>query len=123
MHEAGLRGRVFAAADEAGLREGIELALDYRGDVTIVRRDNPEPVEGYIFDRRAGPTMSDSSVRVIPRDGSPRLTIAYSDIAELRITGKDTAEGKSFERWVRKYAENKLAGRAAGIESEPLEDG
>jgi hypothetical protein len=120
---SGLRGRVFTATDEACLRAGIELALDYRGDVTVIRRSRPEPIEGYLFDRRAGAPLEESSIRIIPKDGSPRVSIPCSDIAELRITGKDTAEGKSFETWVRRYAEKKLAGEAADIESEPLEDG
>ena len=31
------------------------------------------------------------------------------------------AEGKTFENWVRRYAEKKLAGETASIESEELE--
>ena len=49
-------------------------------------------------------------------------SIAYSDIAALAFTGKDTAAGKSFEAWVKKYQAKKAAGeKNIGIESEPLE--
>jgi hypothetical protein len=50
------------------------------------------------------------------------MNVAYSDIAALAFTGKDTAAGKSFEAWVKKYQEKKAAGEEnIGIESEPLE--
>jgi hypothetical protein len=40
----------------------------------------------------------------------------------LAFTGKDTAAGKSFEAWVRKYNEKKAAGeKNIGIEPEPLD--
>ncbi len=38
------------------LRQALELAFDYRGDVTITRKDGAR-VEGYIFDRRNGATL------------------------------------------------------------------
>jgi hypothetical protein len=111
---------VAAEADPDRLRQAIDLAFNYRGDVTIIRRSGAA-AEGYIFDRRSSLSLDASVVRLMPKDGSPRLTIPYSDIAELRFTGKDTAEGKSFETWVRKYAEKKLKGEQASIESESLE--
>ena len=39
--------------------------------------------------------------------------IAYSDIAALAFTGRDTAAGKSWEAWVKKYVEKKAAGEKA----------
>ena len=58
-----LQGRVWEAATEEELREGLEKAFAYRGDVTIKRRDGTS-VEGYIFDRRAGATLADSCLTV-----------------------------------------------------------
>ena len=104
-----LQGRVWQPSSEEELREGIEKAFDYRGDVTIMRRDGTA-VEGYIFDRRTGPTLADSSVRLFPKAGGNKCVIAYSDIASLQFTGRDTAAGKSFEAWVKKYWEKKAAG-------------
>ncbi len=57
----------------------------------------------------------------MPSDGSPRLTIAYVDIAEIRFSGRDAAAGRSFESWMRNYVRKKLAGEEASIESEPLD--
>ena len=39
-----------------------------------------------------------------------KIAIAYADIAELAFTGRDTAEGKSWAAWVKKYFEKKAAG-------------
>jgi hypothetical protein len=104
-----LQGRVWEAASEEDLREGLEKAFDYRGDVTITRRDGSS-VEGYIFDRRAGATLADSCVRLLPKGGAGKLAISYADIAGISFSGRDTAAGKSWEAWLRKYWEKKAAG-------------
>jgi hypothetical protein len=50
------------------------------------------------------------------------LNIRYSDIAGIAFTGKDTAAGKSFDAWVKKYKEKKAAGETEiGIDPEPLD--
>jgi hypothetical protein len=104
-----LQGRVWQPSTEAELREGLEKAFDYRGDVTIARKDG-STVEGYIFDRRAAATLSQSLIRLIPKGESARLSIPYSDIASLAFTGRDTAAGRNWEAWLRKYWEKKAAG-------------
>jgi hypothetical protein len=104
-----LQGRVWQPTTEDELREGLEKAFDYRGDVTITRKDG-STVEGYIFDRRAAATLSQSLIRLFPRGESTKLSIPYSDIASLAFTGRDTAAGKSWEAWLRKYWEKKTAG-------------
>jgi hypothetical protein len=116
-----VEGWVPELATEADLRAALEEAFDYRGDVTIARKDGSR-VEGYVFDRRSGTTLADSVVRVIPQYGSGKVAIPYSDIAGLAFTGRDTAAGKSWEAWVRKYWEKKAAGeKAIGLEPEALE--
>jgi hypothetical protein len=77
-------------------------------------------VEGYLFDRRQGKTLNDSLVRVLPSNGSSRLSIPYSDVAALAFSGRDSAAGKSWEAWTRKYWEKKAAGETAAIEPEEL---
>lgn len=104
-----LQGLVWDLASEEALRSGLEKAFDYRGDVTITKRDGTK-LEGYIFDRRPGKTLKDSFVRVIPTGVSQKVSIAYADIAGLAFTGRDTAAGKSWEAWVKKYMEKKAAG-------------
>ena len=104
-----LQGRVWQPSTEEELREGLEKAFDYRGDVTITRKDG-STVEGYIFDRRAAATLSQSLVRLFPKGESTKVSIPYSDIASLAFTGRDTAAGKSWEAWLKKYWEKKAAG-------------
>jgi hypothetical protein len=108
QHE-NLQGRAWEPSSEDELREGIEKAFDYRGDVTILRKDG-STVEGYIFDRRVAPTLAESVVRLFPKSDGTKLAIPYSDIASLRFTGRDTAAGKSWEAWLKKYWEKKAAG-------------
>jgi len=91
------------------LRAGLEKAFDYRGDITITRKDGTR-IEGYLFDRRTGATLEDSFVRVMPKDDGSKIAIAYADIAGVDFTGRDTAAGKSWAAWVKKYFEKKVAG-------------
>jgi len=116
-----LEGWVPELAGEEEIRQALEKAFDYRGDVTITRKDGSK-VEGYIFDRRTGKTLADSAVRLFPKDADQKISISYSEIAALAFSGRDTAAGKSFEAWVRKYWEKKAAGeKNIGIQAEALE--
>ncbi len=109
------QGLVVDSDDPTVLRRAIDLAFDYRGDVTLLLKDRDEPLTGYVFDRSAKALMDDSLLRILPADGSERQTVAYSSIARLEFSGRDTAAGKSFETWMRKYVEKKLAGEEASI--------
>jgi hypothetical protein len=104
-----LQGRVWQPATEEELREGLEKAFDYRGDVTITRRDGTS-VEGYIFDRRSAASLADSVIRLFPKGQLEKISLPYSEIASLSFTGRDTAAGKSWEAWLKKYWEKKAAG-------------
>jgi hypothetical protein len=110
----GLEGWIPELASEKDLREALEKAFDYRGDVTLTRRDGTR-VEGYVFDRVSGATLSSSFVRVLPKNGGGRLKVAYSEILALAFTGRDTAAGKSWEAWVKKYWERKESGALASL--------
>ena len=108
-------------SDGEEIRTALEKAFDYRGDITITRKDGSQ-IEGYLFDRRSGATLQDSVVRLYPRNSSEKLAIPYSDIAALAFTGRDTAAGKSWEAWMKKYAEKKAAGeKDLSLHPEPLE--
>ena len=116
-----LEGWVPELATEEEVRSAFEKAFDFRGDVTITRKDGSK-LEGYIFDRQTGKSMADSFVRVFPANSNDKVKVAYAEIAALAFTGRDTAAGKSYEAWVRKYREKKAAGeKNIGIEAESLE--
>jgi len=116
-----LEGWVPKLASDAELRDALEKAFDYRGDVTLTLKSG-EKVEGYLFDRRTGGSLEDSLVRLIPAGRDEKRAIRYSEIAALAFSGRDTAAGKSWEAWVRKYWEKRQAGeKNIGIEPEKLD--
>jgi hypothetical protein len=117
-----LQGWIPELATEADIRAVIEKAFDYRGDVTITRKNNNAEISGYLFDRRIGPTLDNSIVRLILASSNERPSIPYSDIAALAFSGRDTAAGKSYEAWVKKYWEKRAKGeKNISIEPEALE--
>jgi hypothetical protein len=115
-----LQGWIPQLASEEEVRHALEKAFDYRGDVRITRKDG-SVVEGYLYDRKAGARLETSLARVLPANGSPRVSIPYSDIAALVFSDRDPAAGKSYEAWVRKYWEKKSRGEQAAIEPEALD--
>ena len=120
IHES-VQGWVPKLATEEELRIALEKAFDYRGDVTLTLKDNSK-IEGYLFDRMTGSSLTTSFVRVLPKDSSQKLKIAYADIAALAFTGRDTAAGKSWEAWVGKYWEKKASGEGdLSLQPESLE--
>ena len=108
-------------ADPARLTAAIEAAFVYRGDVTIDRVGDGGRIEGYLFDRREAHDFNRATLRIIPSDGGARVTIPFLDIASIEFSGRDTAAGKSFETWMKKYVEKKLAGQVANLEAEHLD--
>jgi hypothetical protein len=104
-----VEGWVPELASEEELRTALEQAFDYRGDVTITRKDGTK-MEGYIFDRVAGADLSSSFVRLLPKESTQRVKISYADIAALAFSGRDPAAGKSWDAWVRKYWTKKATG-------------
>lgn len=116
-----VEGWIPELATETELREALEKAFDYRGDVTLTCKDG-SVLEGYIFDRTTGPTLQSSFVRVLPKDSANRQKVAYSDIAALAFSGRDPAAGKSWEAWVKKYWEKKaVGGPGASLHPDSLE--
>lgn len=120
LHDT-VEGWVPDLATEEELRVALEKAFDYRGDVTLTLKDNSK-IEGYVFDRVAGNSLANSFVRVMPKQANQKLRVAYADIAALSFTGKDTAAGRSWEAWVRKYWEKKASGEGVlSLDPESLE--
>jgi len=116
-----LEGWIPALASDDEIRVALEKAFDYRGDVTITHKGGTK-IEGYLFDRRSGSSLKDSVVRLFPKNGNEKVSISYADIGALAFTGRDTAAGKSWEAWMKKYAAKKAAGETnIALEPEPLD--
>ncbi len=117
-HRETLQGLDLTLTDPSDRAAAIERAFDYRGDVTIYTTDG-RVIEGYIFDRCR--SAQQPYLRLIPSDGTPRRTINYADIVRVVFSGRDTAAGKSWEAWVKRYAEKKARGEPTDAEPEKLE--
>jgi len=116
-----LEGWIPQLAGDEELRTALEKAFDYRGDVSITLKSG-EKIDGYIFDRRSGKSLADSVIRLYPKSGNQKISISYAEIGALAFTGKDTAAGKSWEAWMKKYEEKKAAGeKNIGLQPEELE--
>lgn len=113
-----LQGYVPELATEADRQAAFDQAFDYRGDVTI-RTDDGRVIEAYVFDRRS--SAAQPYVRVVERDSQERVDIPYSTITGLTFSGRDTAAGKSWETWVKKYSEKRARGESASLDPEPLD--
>ncbi len=106
--------------DDAATFDVLEKAFDYRGDVTLTLKDG-RTIAGYLFDRRKGKALADSSIRLMGAASDEKITVRYAEIKHIAFSDRDPAAGKSFETWVKKYIEKKLAGERASIESEALD--
>ena len=108
QHEK-LEGWIPELASENDLRNALEKAFDYRGDVTITTKGG-ERIEAYIFNRSTGATLADSFVQYFSPKAQGKLRLSYADIARLEFSGKDRAAGKHWEDWLKAYNERKAAG-------------
>jgi hypothetical protein len=104
-----LEGWVPALATDEDLRQALGKALDYRGDVTLTLKSG-EKIEAYIFNCQSGPTLGESFLQYYTPNAPEKRKVSYSDIASVEFTGKDRAQGKHWEDWVKAYNEKKAAG-------------
>jgi hypothetical protein len=104
-----LEGWVPPLANDDDLRQALEKAFDYRGDVTLTLKSG-ERIEAYIFNRQAGATLADSQVQYFTPSAPEKRKVSYAEIARIEFTGKDRAAGKQWADWVKKYNERKAAG-------------
>jgi hypothetical protein len=104
-----LEGWIPDLAGENDLKDALEKAFDYRGDVTITLKSG-EKIEAFIFNRHTGATLADSWVQYFAPNLDSKQKVFYNQIARLEFTGKDRAAGKHWEDWVKAYNERRAAG-------------
>ena len=108
-------------ASEDDLRQALEKAFDYRGDVTVTLKSG-ERIEAFIFNRQTGPTLAESWVHYFTPNAPEKRKFSYAEIARLEFSGKDRAVGKHWEDWVKAYNESKAAGeKNIGLHPDKLE--
>ncbi len=99
-----LKGSFFSPTNEQELQDAVDMAFDYRGDVTLHFRDGTA-LECFVANRM--PTLRQITCFVKNED-APR-TFSYDDIAAIDLSGEDPADGKSWEAWMQKKAEQRKA--------------
>ena len=100
--EKSLEGSVVRPNDARELAKAIDLALDYRGDITVELKSG-ECIEGYLFDRNAD--HGNAYIELFLAGTPDKQTIEYSTIAAIIFSGEDTASGKSWDAWIKKKRE------------------
>jgi len=104
-----LEGWVPELASDDDLRQALEKAFDFRGDVTLTLKSG-DRIEAYIFNRHTGATLADSWIQYFTPAAQDKRKVSYAEIARIEFTGKDRAAGKHWEDWVKAYNERKAAG-------------
>lgn len=103
--ERSLEGWAPRVGDEVSLTRVIDLAFDYRGDVTVVFTDGRD-LTGYVYNRERD--VADPYLQLFDPSGASH-TLRYAEIRTLRFTGRDTAAGASYEAWLRRRGETRPA--------------
>jgi len=115
-----LEGSVPDLATEEDLKNALEKAFDFRGDITITLKSG-DKIEAYIFNRSTGATLAESWVQYFTPKADEKRKLSYDQIARLEF-GKDRAAGKHWEDWVKAYNEKKAAGeKNIGLVPDSLE--
>jgi len=108
VHEK-LEGWIPEMATDEEVRNALEKAFDYRGDVSITLKSG-EKLDAFIFNRQTGNTLADSYVQYFIPTAPEKRKVSYAEIARLEFSGKDRAAGKHWEDWVKAYNKRKAAG-------------
>jgi hypothetical protein len=102
QEEKSLQGWGSSQANGLTVAQVVDLAFDYRGDVTVAKTDGSQVV-GYLSNRDGTATEPFIQLLRTPERGTASatepLTIPYRDILHISFSGKDTAAGQSYEAW------------------------
>ncbi len=109
----------------ADVCKALEIALDYRGDITVTKKDGTKGT-GFLFN--CEPDKPDPFFEYFEKGKDEKSSIFYREVAHLKFSAIDPAAGRSWELWVKKVEDKKKAlaeGRDIGdIEPElmPMDD-
>lgn len=98
------------------LRAALEAAFDYRGDVTLTL-DGGEKLTGYLSNREF--SGGEPFVDLLQASAARPQRIPLGRVQGVELSGKDTASGKSWETWLKKYR-SKLEAEARGEKVEAI---
>lgn len=103
-----LEGWSCLTLDERARREGLALALDYRGDVAL-RLAGGKEIVGYVFN------VSAQAVELLLAGQDDPVHVPTNEIQGIMFSGRDAAAGKSWEAWLAKVAEAESRGQIAEL--------
>jgi len=105
-HPQSLEGCRLQPVNDAELQEALRRAVDYRGDVTIHLKAGEQFV-GYVFDHQEG--NPHSSIKMYLAGQSEPCVVKSHDIAVVEFSGEDTAFGRSWEDWTKKWQKPQMS--------------
>ena len=108
-NDQSLEGQQFNVVDAELRNQVIELAFDYRGDVTLELRSG-ERLVGYVYHRDS--QTAPPSLKVFPKNQGGMREVGYEDIVSIIFSGEDTAFGKSWEDWLNKKQQDQGKGES-----------
>lgn len=100
--EGSLEG--FVPGPEVAIADVVDLAFDYRGNVTVDKVDGTR-ITGYVFNRDA--RVPAPFLQMFDEAGRGPFEIAYAEVRTIRFTGRDTAAGRSWKAWVQRHEARK----------------
>jgi hypothetical protein len=104
-HPQSWEGSRVQPSNEKELNDAIGRACDYRGDVTIHLKTG-EKVIGYVFDRQK--TSLHRSIKIFLENQIEPCIIKCQDIAVVEFSGEDTAFGRSWDDWAKKWQKTQV---------------
>jgi len=82
--------------------ESLRVAFEYRGDVTLLLDDDSR-VDGYVAN------LTPDTLRLWCRGETSLLEIPTRHVKQVKLSGRDTASGKSWQTWLRKQEAHRQA--------------
>jgi hypothetical protein len=116
--EVRLEGRRFELDSSEDVDDVLRQAFDYRGDVTIERRDGSSTV-GYLSNLRLD--ADEPWIEIWPRTDDRPTRVSVATLKSIAFTGADPAAGKSWQAWLERVAEAERKGEIAELYPESID--
>lgn len=103
----------------AARRQAIEIAFDYRGDVTLTLASG-EKLVGFLFNRDLEAWVP--FVEMFLKGEEQARRIELDELVEIELSGADPAAGRTWDAWMKKVAEAEASGKIAELYPEETDE-